>query len=122
MVVQEQIFFISTQKDVRGYQKVAPGKINHKNAKKSCFRPYLELLHNIPVSKPWACELIAIFRIAHSRNIGQFKILGVPSTLESGIDVGQGINVGPGKFVKKNKRRALNKCRAWTKCAKLCYK
>ena len=30
-----------------------------------------------------------------------------PSTLESGIDVGQGINVGPGKFVKKNKRRAL---------------
>ena len=29
-------FFISTQKDVRGYQKVALGKINHKNAKKSC--------------------------------------------------------------------------------------
>ena len=32
----------------------------------------------------------------------------VPSTLESGIDVGQGINVGPGKLGKKNKRRALN--------------
>ena len=36
----------------------------------------------------------------------------VPSTLESGIDVGQEINVGPGKFGKKNKRRALNKRRA----------
>ena len=32
-----------------------------------------------------------------------------PSTLASGIDLGQGINVGPGKFVKKIKRRALNR-------------
>ena len=31
MVVQEQIFFISTQKVTK---KVAPCKINHKNAKK----------------------------------------------------------------------------------------
>ena len=35
-MVQYQIFFISNQKDVRGYQKVAPGKIYHKNAIKSC--------------------------------------------------------------------------------------
>ena len=28
MVVQEKIFFVSTQKDVRSYQKVAPGKMN----------------------------------------------------------------------------------------------
>ena len=27
---------VSTQKDVRGYQKVAPGKINHKNQIKYC--------------------------------------------------------------------------------------
>ena len=27
---------ISTQKDVRGYQKVTPGKMNHKNDIKSC--------------------------------------------------------------------------------------
>ena len=39
-------------------------------------------------------------------------LLFLPTTLESGIDVGQGITVGPGKFVKKNKRRALNKRRA----------
>ena len=31
-----------------------------------------------------------------------------PTTLASGIDVGQGINIGPGKFGKKNKHRALN--------------
>ena len=31
-----------------------------------------------------------------------------PTTLASGIDVGQGINIGPGKFGKKNKRRAFN--------------
>ena len=48
--------------------------------------------------------------------------LTIPTTLESGIDVGQGITVGPGKCVKKNKHRALNKHRAWTKCANLCYK
>ena len=31
-----------------------------------------------------------------------------PTTLASGIDVGQGINIGPGKFGKKNEGRALN--------------
>ena len=40
------------------------------------------------------------------------KLLRLPTTLESGIDVGQGLIVGPGKFAKKNKRRALNKRRA----------
>ena len=38
--------------------------------------------------------------------------LYIPSTLESGMDVGQEINVGPGKLGKKNKRRGLNKRRA----------
>ena len=49
-------------------------------------------------------EILCIISVA----VTVSRYNGDPTTLASGIDLGQGINVEPGKFGKKNKRRALN--------------